>query len=68
MQFLPCHNITSARDEHYQDLQRLFLELNLLVFGPQFSRASIELVVCETDRAWQIGSGHHVRKGCLSEF
>jgi hypothetical protein len=52
VQLLARYNITSALDEHHQDLQGLFLEVDLSVIGPQFSRLSIELEVCKTNRAW----------------
>lgn len=59
MQLLARYNITSALDEHHQDLQGLFLEVDLSVVGPQFSRLSIELEVCRTKRAWHVGAEHH---------
>ncbi|MGB7590352.1 MAG: hypothetical protein WCD04_18060 [Terriglobia bacterium] len=56
---LARHYVIGALEEHHQNLQRLFLQVDLFVSGPQFSCVSIELKVSETDRVWKMGAHFH---------
>lgn len=68
MEFLARHELARALKEHPQDLQRLFLQRDLRVSGPQLSGASIQLEVAETDRASQVGAQLHRGTRIVSRF
>src|SRR5208337_1301622 len=63
---LARHHITGAREEHHQNPQRLFLQVDLFVSGPQFSCVSIELKVFETDQVWKTRTHLHDRARTVS--